>query len=275
MGQHISRDTEQAATFPTRLAEELIEWVYQLPAHLGLPAMSGQIRRFDRDVFKLHLPYLTTITLLHLNWTSSQRRSQRLPEPYTAAVLSASCVARVFKELLARREIRFLGAIACWYVGVAIVALLHTQCIERLAESGAADLRILRLTLKELASEWPSTAIFVKGFERMHVFDNLGVDARPDDMADAHGQQATDIDGNPQADLADLDRSYGIDYQRFFPFVGAQSTGLAGLLIAEHETDLWADVAWLGDPASHLQGLFDFSDTFIDPCIDILSSCEG
>ncbi|KIH92132.1 hypothetical protein SPBR_02448 [Sporothrix brasiliensis 5110] len=58
--------------FPVDLAAELQQWVTSLPDHLQLP-LQGTTRaapRFDRDVYQLHLPYLTTVTLLHLRGAS-------------------------------------------------------------------------------------------------------------------------------------------------------------------------------------------------------------
>lgn len=284
--------TTTTTTFPTSLAQELIEWIRTLPEHLSLPNMSDRIRSFDRDALKLHLPYLTTITLLHINFTS-QHPQQPFPEAHTAAVLAASCVARIFRDLLARSQIRFLGANACWHVGVAIVALLHTQRIERLASSGAEDIRILRLALNELASLWPSTAIFVQGFERLRVFENLGGssnnnggEGRMEGMesngtrsayARTAAQGESSAAGPPPSPppqfepLSDPDRSHGIDFQSFFPFITERTDGLTGILLAEHhQAEWWEDVSWLVDPTMQLQSWFDPSDALIDSCMDML-----
>ena len=286
ISQHLSRPTVggQPFSFPTTLAEELIAWISNLPAHLQLPDMPDRSRRFDRDVLKLHLPYLTTVTILHLNW-SSQHPSQPLPEAYTAAVLSASCVTRIFKDLLARRKIRFLGAIACWYVGTAIVALLHTQQIEPLADPGANDIRILRAALNELANLWPSTAIFVKGFDRLRVFEHLANTPRGADgghqqrdsqkyrgtssrtpsqhmppLQPSGGQTNTSHSGVrptsnnrqslPQHSLPDvhLQWPHGIDWRSYFPHVTTHSCGLAEMLLAEQHQppeDIWGGLSSL------------------------------
>jgi len=267
VGQHLSRDVEQAS-FPKPLAEELIEWVRGLPGPLSLPITSDRIRHFDRDVFKLHLPYLTTITILHMKW-SSRPSSQPLPEAYTTAVLASSCVARIFKEFLARGHIRFLGAIACWYVGVAIVALLHTQRIESLAQSGAADIRILRLALDEVAVLWPSATIFVKGFERLQAFEKLGADSANDFL---NLQRPKAGEDSVSSALSDFNWLHGIDCQSYFPTVTAQTSKLAGILLAEHQAELWGDTSWLSDPTVQLQNLFDPSDLFPDSYIEGLPS---
>lgn len=285
ISQHLSRPTEggQPFSFPAALAEELIAWITNLPVHLQLPDMSDRSRRFDRDVLKLHLPYLTTVTILHLNW-SSQHPSQPFPEAYTAAVLSASCVTRIFKDLLARGKIRFLGAIACWYVGTAIVALLHTQRIDTLAGPGANDISILRVALNELANLWPSTAIFVKGFDRLGAFEHLAnthggtngrqsrQESQQQDTNASHmaQRQQPEVQGNaspggvhlapsdnpplPHSSLQDvhLQWPHGIDWQSYFPHVTSRTCGLAEVLLAQQHQqpmDIWgglSSLSWFG-----------------------------
>jgi hypothetical protein len=264
VSQYLSRNTAQAV-FPTSLAQELIGWAHSLPHHLRLPYMDEErARDFNRDILKLHLPYLTTVTILHLNW-SSQHPSQPLPEAYTAAVLSASCVTRIFKDLLARGEIRFLGAIACWYVGVAIVALLHTQRIDCLSARGAEDIKVLRHALNELSQLWPSTAIFVKGFDRLRAFEHLG--SRSNDTA----RQQTTRNGSATHNLNDLNWPHGIDWQSYFPQVTAKTCGLAEILLEEHQPEIWAELSWMAD-ATQFQSLFDSSDGLLDPYLGSLSA---
>jgi hypothetical protein len=260
VGEHIRRDNDPAS-FPTELAKELIFWVTSLPAELVLPDLSARMWKFDRDVCKLHLPYLTTLSILHMNWTS-QHPTQRLPEAYTTAILASSSVARIMRDLLIRGNIRFLGAIACWYVGVAIVALLHTQRIPKLASSGAEDIKTLRLALNELAILWPSTAIFVRGFERLRVFENLdkASNQNPIDQLQS-GHTSEDADCSPA--LSDMNAMYGIDSKDYFPWLTGQSSGLAGIVLAEQQPEIW-DLTWLGDATGQLQTLFGNADAFPD-----------
>ena len=259
VGKHLSRDT-QSPTFPADLAQALIDWVHNLPEHLVLPIMTERTLTFNRDVHNLHLPYLTTLTILHMS-RFTQSSSQQIPEAYTAAILAASCVARIFKDYLARGGIRFLGGISSWYVGIALMALSHTQRIETLAKSGWEDVKVLQQALSNLATEWPSAAVFVKGFERLRLFDQpaskLGQDA-----FNSLYQNTPDESTSPT--LSDGDVFSGIDWVRYFPFATAQTSSLARILLAKHQTDLWADISWLGDPSSHLQTFFDSSEMYFD-----------
>ena len=266
VGQHLSRDLDHS--FPAVLAQELIDWIHGLPDQLKLPIGSDRTRSFDRDVHKLHLPYLTTITILHMH-QHSQHPQQLLPEVYTTAISSASCVARVFKDILARGHIRFLGAIATWFVGVAIVALLHTQQIERLAKNGADDIRILRTALNELASLWPTATIFVRGFDRLNAFGKLTdavVHGQPNDSRNWQRTQASSgvRDNTSTLELSDLNWMHGIDWHSYFPFMTAQTSPLLSeILVLEHQTeDFLGDISWLDDPTAQLQNMFDPSDAF-------------
>ena len=266
VGQHLSRNIENS--FPAVLAQELIEWVHNLPEQLKLPIGSNRTRSFDRDIHKLHLPYLTTITILHMHHRS-QHPQQPLPEVYTTAISSASCVARIFKDILARGHVRFLGAIATWYVGVALVALLHTQQIGCLAKNGAEDIGTLRTALNELASLWPTAAIFVRGFERMKAFDKLHeVVAQSQSSLNPNAQEVRDAsaigDSTSTMALSDLNWMHGIDWRSYFPFMTAQTSGLlADMLNLEHQTENFlGDISWLDDPTVQLHNMFDPSDPF-------------
>lgn len=259
VGRHLRCSKDQGQdVFPTPLAEELIAWVSSLPTHLHLPITASRSHNsFDRNVYKLHLPYLTTITILHLNF-SAQHPAYSLPEAYTAAILAASRVAYIFKSLLARGQIRFLGAIATWYVGVAIVALLYTQRLERLAASGADDIRILRIALNELAIIWPSAAVFVSGFERLRAFERLGEGplAVVDD-AEAPTEGPATNDSAAASTLLDLSLIQGINWEGYFPNIDIQTGGLTAILLAEHHAELLGDISWLEDPTVQLQNFFD------------------
>ncbi len=266
IGQHLSRSWENS--FPAILAQELIHWVRDLPDYLKLPIASDRTTAFDRDVHKLHLPYLTTITILHMN-RPSQHPQQPLPEVYTTAISSASCVARIFRDFLARGHLRFLGAIATWYCGVAIVALLHTQRIERLAKRGAEDIRILRATLNELATLWPTAAIFVRGFQRLNAFENLGVVLQTDNRA----SQEQDVSGQQTSPaLSDLNWMHGIDWKSYFPFMTTQTSALASILLEEHQAEFLGDISWLDDPTVQLQNMFDLSDAFPTTFMETLAT---
>ncbi|ETN38999.1 uncharacterized protein HMPREF1541_07041 [Cyphellophora europaea CBS 101466] len=281
VGQHLSRTSSHS--FPTLLACELIDWISNTPNQLKLPISSRRTRPFVRDVHKLHLPYLTTITILHMSPSSQhpQHSQQPLPEVYTPAITAASCVARIFKDLLARGDIRFLGAIATWYVGVAIVALLSTQSLEHLAPSALEDIRILRLALNELAPLWPTATIFIRGFERLKAFealdrateqssDNGRDDAREGHpftpMNDASANAADELNTTPT--LSNPNWMNGIDWRSYFPFITEETSALvAEILATENQMyNFLTDDFRYDDPSLALQDLFNSANA-LDPLL--------
>ena len=274
VGQHLSRSPGDA--FPVSLAWELIGWIRNLAPSLNIPITSERTRTYDRDVHKLHLPYLTTVTLLHMN-PSSQHSTQALPQVHTTAISSAACIARIFRDLLARGHIHFLGAIASWYAGVAIIALLPTQRIDRLAKHGREEIGTLKAALVYMSSLWPTATILLRGFERLRAFDKLdGEGLRPSAGLNAEGhsaQQRAQSDPVPPdastcSPLPDENWIHGIDWHSYFPFVTEQTSGLLSeILTQEHETFL-DSTFWDDDMAAALQDLFDTANpTFAGPLL--------
>jgi len=266
VGQHLSRSS--ADTFPVSLAWELIGWIRSLPLSLQVPITSERTRILDRNVHKLHLPYLTTVALLHMN-PASQQTPQALPQVYQAAISSASCIARILKDLLARGEIRILGAIASWYTSVAIIALLPTLRSERLADHGRKEIRTLKATLVHMSHLWPTAAIFLRGFERLRAFEQLEGEAlrtSADDNDGHGGQQRTRPahyhSGPSTSDpLPDEDWIHGIDWHSYFPFVTEKTSGLLSELLGQENEFIMGDDFWDDCPAVTLQDLLDTADT--------------
>lgn len=128
VAKYRSRVTDVASlAFPTHLGTELIDWVESLPQHLRLPIEASSTTNFNRDVHQLHLPYLAVVIILHLSPSP-----EPLPRAYAAAVMAASCVARIFKDYLARGGIRFLMPVSGWICGIATLALLRASRLEQL-----------------------------------------------------------------------------------------------------------------------------------------------
>ena len=151
IAKHISRSHDRSNSFPVALARELIDWVESLPPHLQLPIHSNRTTNFNRDAHQLHLPYLAIVIILHL-----KKSSLALPQAYPPAVLAATCIARIFKDILARGETRFLMAITCWYTGTAFIALQQPCRSQDLTASATEDLDILSLMIDQLRKMWPT-----------------------------------------------------------------------------------------------------------------------
>lgn len=225
--------------FPFHLRQELIEWVHSLPPHLQLPISSAHSEDFNRNVHQLHLPYLTVITILHL-----KRSAHSLPQALPPAILAASCIARILRDILSRGNTRFLMAITCWYTGTAFIALLQACHVEYLSEDANQDLDVLVHTVKQLKTMWASANILVGGFDRLRNPTNNGSGSKSGmSMNDRPLASNDDDQGSPNAPgilpgpvnklgmgMPDED---DFDWMSFFPFVTPSTNGIAEKLLSE------------------------------------------
>ncbi|KAI1880416.1 hypothetical protein JX265_002037 [Neoarthrinium moseri] len=218
---------------PEQLRQDLVGWVTSLPPHLQLPIGSARTASFDRDVHQLHLPYLTTIIVLHL-----KRSAHALPQALPPAILAASCIARILRDILSRGDARFLMAITCWYSGMAFIALLQASRIENLSQDATEGLNILTNAVEQLQRMWGTANIIRQGFDRLRSQSgpmasegtgpgNLGVEAR--------ARQS--IEGLPSVDRPHNDDANAQDYDwtNLFPFVTRQTNRIAEALLPSNE----------------------------------------
>ncbi|PGH27756.1 hypothetical protein AJ80_00544 [Polytolypa hystricis UAMH7299] len=242
VAKYLSRKTE-STPFPTHLARELIDWVQCLPENQRLPIATNCTIPFNRDVHQLHLPYLTTITLLYLT-----KSPQSLPRAYTAAMLSASCVARIFEDYLARGSIRFLPGIANWYIAVAILTLLHGRQVQCLTESADNHINILRIALKELSKMWHLASIFDQAFDQLLANGEFAVSkGRPTSHAG---------EGGSLSELADLATGTLINWMDFFPFASTKTSPLVAILLRQDPATTFSDVEWPDDLSLQLRDIY-------------------
>lgn len=248
------------------MGHELIAWQRSLPPHLCLGVDSERTTDFNRDVHQLHLPYFTAITILHLK----SGASQRLPVALPAAILAASYMARIFKDILNRGNARFLMAITCWYSAVASTALLQAACVNHLSEAALEELTIVSLTLKELRKMWPSANIIDRGVERLRAThatstatataavernDSCTVFDQPPRLNGVQGR-STSPDALPAtspfggADSSTSDDG-GIDWKDYFPSVTPNTSGIAQALLEGREQTEWADELFFSQDQAH------------------------
>ncbi|KAF9889916.1 hypothetical protein FE257_006788 [Aspergillus nanangensis] len=245
IAKHLQRTSNNMISqFPVTLAKDLIHWAQTQPPHLSLPITAERTVAFNRDVHQLHLPYLAVIIVLHLSQTSSP---QPLPRAYPAAILAASCIARILKDCLTRGRVRYLMGISCWYCGMAMLALLHARQIKHLASYAEEDLQIVLLALNELKLMWPTANIFLRGFERLR--NNPGSSGQEDDLL---------------FDLEDISTLHGIDWTSYFPFASPHTSALANILLANRQMELPLEQTGLELTAFDLTDLFEHFDGFCE-----------
>ncbi|KAM0192764.1 hypothetical protein ACHAPI_008125 [Fusarium lateritium] len=211
-----------SAPFPTELRQELVEWVQSLPPDLQLPIGSSRTESFDRDVHQLHLPYLTTIIVMHL-----QRTTPDLPQALPPAILAASCIARVLRDILSRGNARFLMAITCWYCGTAFIALLQATRIKQFSKEAEDGLDILDQAVGQLQLMWASANTIRQGFERLR--------ALPRTMMHPGRSRASEPGDPYSGSRGGSGTSNDFDWPRLFPFVTRSTSRIADCLLADNE----------------------------------------
>ncbi|KAK0624228.1 major facilitator superfamily domain-containing protein [Immersiella caudata] len=226
------------APFPTHLRQELVDWAAALPPHLQLPITRPRTASFDRDVHQLHLPYLTTIIVLHL-----RRSAHDLPQALPPAILAASCIVRILRDILSRGDARFLMAITCWYSGTAFTALMQASRIPKLARDANDGLDVLTNAVEELQKMWGSARVIRQGFDRLRMAGRIGAihhrtssaagggNTRP--HTNASGMSLLDAGGQEEPDVA---RDF--DWTVLFPFVTPETGGIARVLLQGDESGM-------------------------------------
>jgi hypothetical protein len=232
-----------ATLFPLHLVQKLIDWVNSLPSGLRLPFSTARTSTYDRHIHQLHLPYLTTLTLFYM-----APSSQSLPRAYTTAILSASCVARIFEDYLSRGSISFLPGMAGWYISIAILALLHARQVECLKENANEQIDVLFLALREMSKVWHSARMMVVGFEKLLNESQSRTDGR--------ASQITDMETN-RSTLNELITDDGVNYLDFFPGTTVETSKLFRTLLTENPPTIFMGAEWANDLSIQIQDMFD------------------
>lgn len=241
--------SSEIPTFPTELRQELVAWVQSLPPDLQLPIGSSRTEGFDRDVHQLHLPYLTTIIVMHL-----QRTTPDLPQALPPAILAASCIARILRDILSRGNARFLMAITCWYCGTAFIALLQASRIKQFSQEAEEGLDILDQAVGQLQQMWASANVIRQGFERLR--------ALPRSMMHTGKGRATASNGSSDGPSNDF------DWKLLFPFVTRSTSRIADCLLADDEFGTTATALPSPENAVFHEDLLNRYHDLLEPFVD-------
>lgn len=238
----LKRDAKNKAL----LARELINWVLTLPTALQLPVGRHSVLDFNRDVYYLHLGYLTVVIVLHFS-----KGQGTIPRASMPAIAAASCIAAIFRAYLSRGSLQYLGCEAVWYCTVAILALLRARRIDGFTSDADADIATLRLALTDLSS-WSQTGrMFNHGLERL--FKEEPVTQFPSVYNSPTNHDIRDVSETPDQS-ATSDNTRWMDY---FPNVTAQTSPLiAGLIVNDCLTMPFPQMEWPDDVNLQLQDLF-------------------
>lgn len=256
------RQPNHAGLPAIQLCHELVTWVQSLPPYLQLRFQDCRTRGFHRDVHGMHLTYLSTISLLHLSGGA-----ESLPQASTAAIVAASCTARIFHDYLVRGSVSFLAGQAGWYIAIAILALLHARRPDDLMVDAEADVRTLRTALAALSKSWRSAQMFERGITKIMEARSK---SRPQSRTETR-KTADATDSGPAPLMApapepelgrglrvsmddELSAVAGINWQDYFPYVTKETSPLIGSVIQQggDESVRFAEPGWAMDFASHL-----------------------
>ncbi|VUC31711.1 unnamed protein product [Clonostachys rosea] len=256
VSQALSKTVDStSAPFPTELRQELVEWVQSLPPDLQLPIGSSRTKSFDRDVHQLHLPYLTTIIVMHL-----QRGTPDLPQALPPAILAASCIARVLRDILSRGNARFLMAITCWYCGTAFIALLQASRIRQFSQEAEEGLDILNQAVGQLQHMWASANVIRQGFERLR--------ALPRTMMHPGRSRVSEHNGQNTSGRGASNTSIDFDWSRLFPFVTRSTSRIADCLLADNEFGTTTTALPSPENAAFHEDLFNRYQDLLEPFVD-------
>lgn len=215
------------------VAEELSAWVANLPPKICINIGSRFISAFDKDAYQLHIPYLASIIVLNLRRVPE---SGALPLALPPAMFAASCMARLFKDILAKGDMRFLMPITAWYCGVSFIALLAASRDPALQEAAKQDLEIVTLMCDQLRKMWASAQVIYAGFDR------LRATAENESQLSAH--QFAMVPANPLYPDAVGPRSSAdtfpvgsnLDWINYFPFATSETSRTVELLLEMRQT---------------------------------------
>ncbi|OAL32744.1 hypothetical protein AYO22_00218 [Fonsecaea multimorphosa] len=236
-------------------ANDLMNWPRDLPEHLQLPLSEDRTVNFNRDVHMLHLPYLATTILLHL-----QKTKDKLPRASMTAIIAASCVSRTLQDILARGTLRYLPGQTGWYISISIIALLYARNIEALTTHADAEISILLAALKQMALLWHSSKMFFTGFQRMLETDRIHIQPfRLSSNAVRQPEVVEQTQASPT--LNDITATDDTSWRQRFPYVTMNTSPLIAALLEDT-----VNIPFMGMESLQANYLFDFLDD-LDPDI--------
>lgn len=263
IGQMLRRRQQpEASPSAVQLARELIAWVESLPTSLNPGIKSARTTSFHRDVHGMHLTYLSCITLLHLN-----QDAQPLPRASIAAIVAASCTARLFQDYLLRGSVSFLAGQAGWYITIAILALLHARRLEGMTAAADADIAILRAALAAMARRWHSSQMFQHGIDKL--MDPTNVEMKQllqPVVADVAGTAAGAGAGSATGSSPGMDELLameGVNWKNYFPYISSETSEVVATLLGPNELGWrFPELGWTFDFPGQLGQFFTQADDF-------------
>lgn len=234
----------------SQIAASLTGWLNSIPEPIKLSISTAETVTFRKDVHLLHLPYLTTIALVYLNTTG-----QDYPEISIAAVLAATCTARIIRDFLLHGAVRALPEDTGWSIAIAVTALMHVCLIPAFDTHARTDIRTLLTALEHMSATWTSSNIMLIGLRRLIATSHhktsqgqhRGTAPRPTSSTSHAPSFVPGANG-----VEDLAVNDGFQWAEFFPFASAATSPSFHAMLEEVRGSGFQQVTMVGDPADTL-----------------------
>jgi hypothetical protein len=140
----------------------LHEWPSQVPNHLRFPNFGVSTERYmslqsQLNLRQLHLPYLLSLAIIGRSLKNETISAQ--------PVIAASFVAGIFRDFLARDEIKHLAPIFSRYCIASGFFLALLQPLSELWAACQSDMDVFRKSLQELGQRWKSAKSGLRALE--------------------------------------------------------------------------------------------------------------
>jgi hypothetical protein len=137
-------------------------WPSQVPNHLRFPNFGVSTERYmslqsQLNLRQLHLPYLLSLAIIGRSLKNETISAQ--------PVIAASFVAGIFRDFLARDEIKHLAPIFSRYCIASGFFLALLQPLSELWAACQSDMDVFRKSLQELGQRWKSAKSGLRALE--------------------------------------------------------------------------------------------------------------
>jgi hypothetical protein len=254
IAQFLSRNT------PSDVAEHCRGWIVSLPPQIRISLTTRNFSSFDKDAYQLHIPYLITIMILNLRRV---REPGALPIALPPAIVAASCLARIYKAMLAKGDTRFLMPITSWYCAVPYMTLVSASRDPALREAALSDMEIVALMCDQLRKMWASADVIYNSFARLRTMAEDDRQRGSDWISD---RTSVASQGNDEANGSCPNEAIpgpnSFNWVEYFPFASNKTSRLVEILLQRHQSDAHVTNLMTWDPS--LLEVRDWSDVMLE-----------
>lgn len=252
IGEHL-RQSPSTPIGTEELLCQLRGWILGVSSHLSFPFPGTPTDRYNRQVYELYLPYLSSLSILHM-----KRNARGIPTAHTIAILAASLVARIFQAFLLRGSLLFLQGMAGWHAAIALLALLHARRSPKLRAAADDDIKVLMTALQDIAKRWDTAKMYASSIAKLLEAQDLNsaeVGVQSDaTVGNNRDTRSTWVEAGDDSNNTTVERG---DVTNYFPGATGTTTPLFGLLITVNGITPLSDIAPNNGIGDLLYDIFD------------------